>query len=115
MLVQPSALKIVLRPAPVSYTHLDVYKRQISRFPEDIREMLARQGIQSMLQCAIKDNGEFKGWVGFDDCTSKCMWTISQIEILSFISELLSLFLLKRRAQDNAMELAEDQIGRAHV
>ena len=85
-----------------------LYCDDISRFPEDIREMLARQGIQSMLQCAIKDNGEFKGWVGFDDCTSKCMWTISQIEILSFISELLSLFLLKRRAQDNAMELAED-------
>ena len=91
-----------------------LYCDDISRFPEDIREMLARQGIQSMLQCAIKDNGEFKGWVGFDDCTSKCMWTISQIEILSFISELLSLFLLKRRAQDNAMELAEDLCTRIH-
>ncbi|MBS1483946.1 MAG: hypothetical protein HP059_12255, partial [Clostridium sp.] len=56
----------------------------------------------------IKDNGVFKGWVGFDDCTSKYLWTINQIEVLSFISELLSLFLLKQRAQDNVMELAGD-------
>ena len=85
-----------------------LYCDDIGKFPEDIRDLLASQGIQSMLQCAIKDGGEFKGWVGFDDCTSKCMWTMNQIEVLTFISELLSLFLLKRRAQDKAVELAQD-------
>ncbi|MCD8278382.1 sensor domain-containing diguanylate cyclase/phosphohydrolase [Enterocloster citroniae] len=85
-----------------------LYCDDIGKFPRDIRELMESQGIQSMLQCAIKDNGVFKGWVGFDDCTSKCLWTINQIEVLSFISELLSLFLLKQRAQDNVMELAGD-------
>lgn len=84
------------------------YCDDIGKLPADLRKILEAQGIQSMLQCAIKDNGRFKGWVGFDDCTAKCLWTISQIEVLSFISELLSLFLLKQRAQDNVTELAED-------
>lgn len=84
------------------------YCDDIGKLPEDLRGILEAQGIQSMLQCAIQDNGVFKGWVGFDDCTSKCLWTIGQIEVLSFISELLSLFLLKQRAKDNVAELAGD-------
>lgn len=85
-----------------------LYCDDISMFPADIRRLLEARGIKSMLQCAIRDNGVFKGWVGFDDCASHCLWTISQIEILSFVSELLSLFLLKQRAQDSAVDLAED-------
>lgn len=85
-----------------------LYCDDVDMFPLDIRRMLKARGVKSMLQCAIKDNGVFKGWVGFDDCASHCLWTISQIEILSFVSELLSLFLLKQRAKDNALNLAED-------
>lgn len=84
------------------------YCDDIGKLPQDLKELLKNQSIQSMLQCAIKDNGVFKGWVGFDDCTAKCLWTIGQIEVLSFISELLSLFLLKQRAQNDVAELALD-------
>lgn len=85
-----------------------LYCDDIELLPKRIRDRLKRQGIKSILQCAIKDNGVFRGWVGFDDCTSKCLWTINQIEVLSFISELLSLFLLKQRAQNDLAELAGD-------
>ena len=85
-----------------------LYCDDIDMFPADIKCALKARGVKSMLQCAIKDNGVFKGWVGFDDCTAHCLWTISQIEVLVFVSELLSLFLLKQRAQDNALGLAED-------
>ena len=61
-----------------------------------------------MLQCAIRDDGKFKGFVGFDDCKSKRMWTQSQINALTFVSELLSTFLLKKRAQDRAETMARD-------
>ncbi|MFR2693978.1 MAG: hypothetical protein ACLTBV_28355 [Enterocloster bolteae] len=85
-----------------------LYCDDIGQLPGDIQKRLKQRGVKSMLQCAIRDNGVFKGWVGFDDCTSHCLWTISQIEVLSFVSELLSLFLLKQRAQDSAVDLAED-------
>ena len=85
-----------------------LYCDDIGQLPGDIQRRLKQRGVKSMLQCAIRDNGVFKGWVGFDDCTSHCLWTISQIEVLSFVSELLSLFLLKQRAQDSAVDLAED-------
>lgn len=84
-----------------------LYCDDVNRMPEDIRDTLKKQGVKSMLQCAVRDNGTFRGWVGFEDCDACCMWTISQIEILSFVSELLSLFLLKQRAQDASLEIAK--------
>lgn len=75
----------------------------------DIRELnpshyaiLAPQGIKSILQCAIYDRGRFRGYVGFDECRSSRYWTQEQISTLSFISRILSIFLLKQRAQRNA-------------
>lgn len=61
-----------------------------------------------MLQCAIHNDGKFAGFVGFDDCTGKRMWTQNQINALTFVSELLSTFLLKKRAQDRVEEAARD-------
>lgn len=78
------------------------YCPDISRLNEKQYNILAPQGIQSMLQCAIRDNGVFKGYVGFDECRTKRYWTQEQIDVLNFVSELLSTFLLKQRAQERA-------------
>ena len=79
-----------------------------SSLPKEQYELLAHQGVQAVLQCAIRDDGKFKGFVGFDDCKTKRMWTQSQINTLTFVSELLSTFLLKKRAQDRTAVLAHD-------
>lgn len=76
------------------------YCPDISVLPKPQQNILAPQGILSMLQCAITDNGEFKGFVGFDECSEHRYWTRDQIEMLGFISEIISIFLLKRRARD---------------
>ena len=77
-----------------------MYKRQdISFLPKKIRMILEKQGIKSLLQCAIMDNGYFKGYVGFDECRKNRYWTQNQIDALVFISEILSVFLLKSRAE----------------
>lgn len=60
-------------------------------------------GVKSLLQCAIKNDGVFKGFVGFDDCMIRRMWTKEQINALTFTARLLSAFLLKKRAQDRVM------------
>ena len=84
------------------------YCQDISTLRKGEYELLARQGIRSLLQCAVRDSGKFAGFVGFDDCTILRMWTQSQIDALRFIAELLSTFLLKKRAQDRALTAAED-------
>ena len=69
--------------------------------------VLAPQGIKSLLQCAIMDRGEFRGFVGFDENSGNRLWTQEQINALTLISELLSVFLLKKRAQDQITATAE--------
>ncbi|MBS7007735.1 diguanylate cyclase domain-containing protein [Anaerostipes sp.] len=82
------------------------YCPDITQLPRDQREALASQGIKSTLQCVIKDGGLFKGFVGFDECVIRRMWTKEQINTLTLIAKLLSIFLLKKRAQDRAEETA---------
>lgn len=84
------------------------YCSDVQKLPDAWRGILERQGIQSMLQRAIRDEGIFMGYVGFDDCTVRRMWTREQIDAITFISELISTFLLKKRAQERAVETAED-------
>lgn len=83
------------------------YCRDVKNLPEEQYKILAPQKIKSMLQCAIRDNGVFKGYVGFDECSRNRFWTQEQINVLSFISEILSTFLLKKRAQDKVIQAAE--------
>ncbi|WP_195270005.1 diguanylate cyclase [Eubacterium sp. 1001713B170207_170306_E7] len=78
------------------------YCQDIRTLSEAEYAILAPQGVKSLLQCAINDNGHAKGYVGFDECRSNRLWTQEQVSALSFIAEILSTFLLKKRAQDRA-------------
>ena len=80
------------------------YCADISTLEPHFRAILEPQNIKSMLQCSIRDNGVFRGYVGFDECSVYRLWTQDQINLLQFLSEVLSLFLLKKRAQDNTTE-----------
>ena len=59
----------------VSYTHLDVYKRQ------------------------IRDHGVFRGFVGFDECRLNHLWTQEQVDTLATFAKVLGVFLFRERAQ----------------
>ena len=80
----------------------------VSALPPKLYQIFHKQGIHSLLQCAIRNDGKFAGYVGFDDCKVKRIWTQTQIDALTFISELLSTFLLKMRAQNRAVTMAEN-------
>lgn len=84
------------------------YCPDIKVLPEKLCAMLSAQGILSLLQCAIREKGQFAGYVGFDDCLEKRIWTQPQIDALSFVSELLSTFLLKKRAEDSTEMTAQN-------
>ena len=76
------------------------YCPDITILPRAHYDLLASQGVKSTLQCAIRDGGAFRGYVGFDECTTNQVWTQDKIDLLTVLSEILSLFLLKKRAQD---------------
>ena len=83
------------------------YCRDISALPDELRKVFEAQNVKSMIHCAIRDNGVFRGFVGFDDCTTYRVWTQEQTNILSSMAEVLGLFLLKKRAQDHLSALEE--------
>lgn len=76
-----------------------LYCSDIQLMESSVRDILAAQGIKSILQCAIRENGVFLGYIGFDECVYQRMWTQEQIDLLTYFSEILSVFLLKRRSQ----------------
>ena len=79
----------------------------VSKLPQKQREVLEPQGIFSMLQCAIKEQGVFKGYIGFDNCQDHLGgWEYDQdaIDALVFSSRLLSLYLLEYRNKMRLMQ-----------
>ena len=83
-----------------------LYCSDVTELAPTARAILEPQGIKSMLHCSIRDNGVFRGYIGFDDCVSHRMWTQEQISLLQFLSEVMALFLLKKRIRDRAVEQA---------
>ena len=84
------------------------YCPDINTLPRNIYDIVAPQGIKSLLHCAIQDKGVFRGCIGFDECVTKRIWTKEQIDALTYLSEMLSVFLLKKRQQEKALQQAEE-------
>lgn len=84
------------------------YCPDINELPKKTYDIVAPQGIKSMLHCAIRDGGVFRGYIGFDECVELRFWTKEQIQTLTYFSEMLSLFLLKQRKQEKSMRYAEE-------
>lgn len=84
------------------------YVPDIETLPRNLYDILAPQGIKSILHCAIRDNGVFRGYIGFDACDAPVVWTREQVELLTYFSEMLSVFLLKKRVQEKTDRHARD-------
>ncbi len=84
------------------------YCPDVALLPKNVYDIVAPQGIKAMLHCAIRENGVFRGYIGFDDCMEPRMWTKEQIELLRFFSESMSVFLLRQRRQEKLQRQAEE-------
>ncbi len=73
------------------------YCHDVRDLPPATYEIVAAQGIKSMLHCAIRENGVFRGYIGFDECKAQRLWTKDEIQSLTDCSQVLSTFLLKHR------------------
>ena len=76
-----------------------IYCTDIKDLPLEIQNVVEPQGIKSMLHCAIRDQGVFRGFVGFDECNAGCFWTQGQVSLLQFFAEVLAVFLIKQRGK----------------
>lgn len=65
---------------------------------QETYKFLAAQGIRSFLHNYIKRNGVVSYAIGFDDCTSKRVWTPNEISTLMYASKIIAQFLSYRRA-----------------
>jgi len=85
-----------------------VYCVNTESAPEHIKQILARQGVKSVLQCAIYYDGVFSGFVGFDECSGKRKWTDEQLDLLKLLAQMLATFLRRERKQDPSGSWTED-------
>ncbi len=83
------------------------YCPDVSVLPSTTYEIVKAQNIKSMLQYAIRDKNEFRGYIGFDECVEQRMWTKEHIQVLSDFSEMLSVFLLKYREHERTLAVIE--------
>lgn len=85
-----------------------LYYSDIRELPDHLFRILERQGIRSILQCGIWDDGAFLGYVGFDECHKNRVWKQEQVDALTLISNVLSTFLLKYRLKERLKVLKQD-------
>ncbi|NCB63644.1 MAG: sensor domain-containing diguanylate cyclase [Clostridia bacterium] len=83
------------------------YCSDISRLPVCLHDTMAEQDIALLLQCAIREDGVFLGFVGFDECRAGQSWCKEQIRSLTMVANVLSTFLLKLRLKERVAELEQ--------
>ncbi len=84
-----------------------LYCHDINDLDEGRRNINLWTNTKSILQCAILDNGVWKGFVGFNELRSNRFWTDEQVDSLVFISKIISIFLLKDRSANRSANLPE--------
>lgn len=73
------------------------------------REILAEQGILSMLMMPIIVEDYFYGFIGFDNCTTDNAWTEDEISYLASVSTNLALAIERKQSLDKIRDAFESR------
>lgn len=76
------------------------------------KDTMEIQGIQSYLFTPIFCDGEFWGWMGYDDCSSEREWQQDEVEVLFAVARNIGLR-LHREHSDNKFREAEERLNLA--
>lgn len=86
------------------YNYRDNFKEKDIFYCSDIQELpiihrsfMEKRQVKSVLQCVVRGGDKFRGFVGFDDCHRKRLWTQEQIDTLRFLARLFCVLLFKWR------------------
>ncbi|MDF2564690.1 MAG: putative signaling protein [Massilibacillus sp.] len=72
----------------------------INLLSDELKLYFKDSPVKSLLYCHMIDSGMVRGVIGFEYYKHPRIWTNAEIEVLSFTAEILSTFLLKKRAID---------------
>ncbi len=75
----------------------------VDALPDGEREILQAQGIRSLAIIPIFDYRRALGYVGFDDCNNKRMWSGEEVQFLKSMAVLLA-SLIKRRDHEQSVQ-----------
>ena len=67
-----------------------IFSENISELPQDIRDVLEPQEIKSILIYPITVDGNFYGFIGFDECKRNKIWEKEELALLKTVSNVLS-------------------------
>jgi PAS domain S-box-containing protein len=81
-----------------------VFSTNIKELPEDIVAVLEPQGIRSILVFPLYVQGEFFGFIGFDECALNRSWEADDVELLRTISNIISNTFDRIRYQEQLRE-----------
>lgn len=68
-------------------------------FPASERLRLERQAVLSLAVVPIVSEGEWWGWLGFDDCQTERIWSGAEIEALKNVAGALGAYLARQRIE----------------
>lgn len=80
----------------------------VRTFPKSERDILAPQGVLSILVIPVMIGEEWYGFIGFDDMESEREWTKSDVRMLLTASEMIGTYINRRRS-DEAVRKSEEQ------
>lgn len=81
-----------------------LYCNDVGELPSYLKNILESKGVLSTLKVTITNDKKTCGFIGFDECKEHRVWTGEEIEKLSYLSKLLSVFLFKKRTEVALLE-----------
>jgi len=85
-----------------------IYAENLNTLPEEVRQMLEPQSIKSILILPLLSQGNFKGFIGFDECVHPKKWTRGEIELLRAFSGMVS-NALEREHSEKSILISEQK------
>lgn len=78
-----------------------IYSENIRELPDDLYTILKPQGIHSIIVFPLKSANKMYGFIGFDECSGNRKWSISEIEFIRTISNIISNAFIRQKIQVN--------------
>ncbi|MBV9171589.1 MAG: GAF domain-containing protein [Chloroflexi bacterium] len=90
-----------------------IVQGQSSQFPPDEQEVLASQGVCSLMVVPVFAGETWWGFVGFDDCREERTWAVGAVEVVRTAAGTIGAAILRRRAEAERLQLVREQSARA--
>lgn len=81
-----------------------IYCEDVSSLGEDVRRVFLGPGEKALMQSVMYQEGKIKGLIGFSDCRNTRVWKEKDIAMLSYISRVLSIFVMKKQISNELIE-----------